>query len=76
MRTTVYNEGMSRYYDLVCNENKDLVKVFKNYCNSCNRSPKTITQYESVLKVFFSWNYSENEDKSFITLRNISSAPI
>ncbi len=69
MRTTVYNEGMSRYYDLVLKTNKDLVEDFKRYCVSCNKSPKTIIQYESVLKIFFSWNYFENEDKTFFTLR-------
>ena len=69
MSTQVYNMGMSRYYDLVCNENKDLVNDFIKYCSSCNRSPKTIHHYEELLKIFFSWNYSENEDKLFITLR-------
>ena len=68
-RSTVYHENLTADYAKVSKENQKLVKEFLQYCKSSNRSPNTIFQYESWLKVFFCWNYTENEDKFFIDLK-------
>lgn len=68
-RSTVYHDNITQDYDKVSKQNRDLVKHFLRYCKSNNRSPQTIIQYENWLKVFFCWNYAENEDKFFIDLK-------
>ena len=68
-RTTVYNDNLTQDYDKVSSQNQRLVKDFIRYCKSNDKSPQTIHQYEEWLKVFFCWNYSENEDKFFIDLK-------
>lgn len=68
-RTTVYNDNLTQDYDKVSEKNKKLVKDFLKYCRSIDRSPQTIHQYEEWLKVFFCWNYAENEDQFFIDLK-------
>lgn len=68
-RSTVYHDNITQDYDKVSKQNRDLVKYFLRYCKSNNRSPQTIIQYENWLKVFFCWNYAENEDKFFIDLK-------
>jgi site-specific recombinase XerD len=52
----------------VLKENKDLTKDFVNYCNSVDRSIKTIIQYESTLKWLFCYIYKEFNNKSFVKL--------
>lgn len=68
-RTTVYNDNLTKDYDKVSNENKQLVKDFIQYCKSNDKSPQTIHQYTEWLKVFFCWNYKENSDKFFVNLK-------
>lgn len=68
-RSTVYHDNITKDYDKVSKQNRDLVKNFLRYCKSNNRSPQTILQYENWLKVFFCWNYAENDDKFFVELK-------
>ena len=68
-RTTVYNNNITEDWEAVSEQNKRLVKDFIKYCKSNDKSPQTIHQYEEWLKVFFCWNFSENEDKFFIDLK-------
>ena len=68
-RKTVYNENLTKNWENVSKENKRLVKDFIQYCKSNDKSPQTIFQYEEWLKVSFSWNYEENDDKFFIQLK-------
>lgn len=68
-RSTVYHDDITKNYNCVSEKNRNLVKQFLNYCKSCNKSSQTITQYESWLKIFFCWNYEENEDKFFVDLK-------
>lgn len=68
-RSTVYNANLTLDYDKVSEKNKRLVQDFIRYMNSLDRSPATLNQYEEWLKVFFCWNYKENEDKFFINLK-------
>ncbi len=68
-RSTVYHEDITKDYAKVSDKNRKLVKEFLQYCKSNNRSSQTIFQYENWLKIFFCWNYAENEDKFFVDLR-------
>lgn len=65
----IRNIGITKHYEDVSKQNKDLVNDYINYCYSVNKSPITIVQYREWLKVFFSWNYEFNGDKFFIELR-------
>ncbi len=65
-RSTVYNnitseESLSK----VLPENKELTKDFLDYLKSIDRSPNTISQYESDLKIFFVYNLEHNDNKRF-----------
>ncbi len=65
-RTTVYNnitseESLSK----ILPENKTLMKDFLDYLKSIDRSPSTISQYESDLKIFFVYNLENNDNKRF-----------
>lgn len=68
-RKTVYNAHLTDSWPSVSTENRQLVADFLRYCKSNDKSPQTIKQYEEWLKVFFCWNYSENDDKLFINLK-------
>lgn len=68
-RTTIYNNNLTKDWDKVSDENKELVKDFIRYCKSNDKSLMTIIQYEEWLKVFFCWNYTENDNKFFINLK-------
>ena len=68
-RSTVYHDNITQDYDKVSKQNRDLVKHFLQYCKSNNRSPQTIKQYDNWLRVFFCWNYAENDDKFFVDLK-------
>lgn len=68
-RSTVYNNNLTDSWELVGDNNKKLVKGFIKYCKANDKSPQTIHQYEEWLKVFFSWNYNENNDEFFINLK-------
>jgi integrase len=65
-RGTVYNSITSdELWNDVNKENKSLLKDFINYCKSIDRSEGTIINYTSDLKIFFTWNLLENNDKTF-----------
>lgn len=68
-RGLVYNNDLTESYEKISKDNHRLVKEFIQYCKSNDKSPQTIKQYTEWLKVFFSWNYEENDDKFFINLR-------
>lgn len=70
-RSTVYNSNLTNdeEWALVNSFNKKLLKGFISYCRSTDKSPETIKQYESQLKLFFCWNLRENEDKKFTEIR-------
>ena len=68
-RSTVYHNDITKDYDKVSEANRKLVKQFLQYAKSNDKSPQTIKQYESWLKVFFCWNYAENDDKFFVNLK-------
>lgn len=68
-RSTVYHDNLTIDYDKVSEANRKLVKSFLQYCKSNDKSSQTIFQYENWLKVFFCWNYKENEDKFFVELK-------
>ena len=65
-RTTVYNnitdeESLSQ----ILPENKELMHDFLDYLRSIDRSPNTITQYNSDLDIFFVYNLKHNNNKRF-----------
>lgn len=68
-RTTVYNSNLTQNWEKVGKENRALVSDFIKYCKSSDKSPQTIHQYEEWLKVFFCWNYNENNDKFYVNLK-------
>ena len=68
-RSTVYNNNLTDDWDNVQQNNRKLVQDFIKYCKSNDKSPQTLHQYEEWLKVFFCWNYKENDDKFFIDLK-------
>lgn len=68
-RGLIYNSDITKSYDKISEKNKRLIKEFVQYCKANDKSPQTIKQYTEWLKVFFSWNYDENDDKFFIDLK-------
>lgn len=68
-RKTVYNANLTADYDKVSKQNQRFVKDYMNYLSSNDKSPQTKKQYLEWLKVFFSWNYRENDDKLFTELK-------
>lgn len=66
-RGTVYNNVVSEgNYDLVLEENKDLLNEFIDYLNSIDRADGTVTNYTSDIKIFFTWNLENNKNKFFV----------
>lgn len=68
-RKTVYNEDLSKEWQIVNEKNQKLLKEFIRYCVANNKSPQTCNQYEAQLKIFFCWNYRENNDKFFVDIK-------
>lgn len=68
-RTTVYNDDLSKEWQIVNPKNQKLLREFVRYCVANDKSPHTCNQYESQLKIFFCWNYRENADKFFIDVK-------
>lgn len=68
-RSTVYNDELSRDWPNVNNKNKKLLTEFVRYCAANDKSPQTRAQYEAQLKIFFCWNYRENDDKFFVDIK-------
>lgn len=69
-RTHIYNVGVSRNFYLCKEENKRLVNDFIIYISALDRNKSTIDSYKNKLELFFSWNYTYNEDRFFIDLKN------
>lgn len=65
-RKTVYNAIVNEdNYGEVCQENKDLLDEFLEYCQSTDKSPLTITNYKSDIKICFIWSLAFNKNKFF-----------
>jgi integrase len=47
-------------------DNKKLMDDFLEYLRSTDKSPGTIKQYTSDLKIFFCWNLKNNKNKYFV----------
>ena len=68
-RSTVYNQITSEEsIAKILPENKSLYEDFLDYLKSIDRSPNTIEQYESDLRIFFTWNVENNNNKKFIDI--------
>lgn len=70
-RKTVYNTDLvtTELWAKVNKKNKRLLDDFLAYCESCDKSPSTRNQYWAQLRIFFCWNYEQNEDKFFVDIR-------
>ena len=69
-RTTIYNSIVSdELWKEVNNENKILLRDFIDYKRSSDKSPNTLYQYESIIKLFFVWNLQNNENKFFVDMK-------
>ena len=66
-RTTVYNKIVEDgNYELVNEENKELLNEFVDYLHSIDRSDLTIKNYISDIKIFYIWNLEHNKNKFFV----------
>lgn len=69
-RTTSYNIIISpELWSKVSKQNKNLLDDFLAYKKSSDKSPNTIHQYFQVLRIFFVWNYSNNDNKFFVDIK-------
>lgn len=68
-RSTVYNNIVDdEVFKNVNKDNKELMEDFLDYLVSIDRSKTTIAQYRNDLKIFFCWNYANNDNKNFTEL--------
>ncbi len=66
-RTTVYNKVVDdERYELVLEENKELLNEFVDYLQSTDKSELTIKNYISDIKIFFIWNLEHNKNTFFV----------
>ena len=66
-RTTVYNKVVEdEKYELVLEENKELLNEFVDYLQSTDKSELTIKNYISDIKIFFIWNLEHNKNIFFV----------
>ena len=69
-RQGLYNNIVTEeLWEKVNKENKILLQDFCDYKRSSDKSPSTIHQYESVLRVFFVWNLKNNDNKFFVDIK-------
>lgn len=70
-RTTVYNKGLvtEEKWELVNEENKQLMKEFLDYLGSVGRSKETILQYNNDLRIFFCWYLDKGKNKHFTEIK-------
>lgn len=69
-RKTSYNLIVTdELWGKVNKENKQLLSDFIDYKRSSDKSPNTLYQYESILKVFFVWNLQNNNNKFFVDMK-------
>ena len=69
-RKTAYNLIVTDdLWEKVNKENRQLLSDFIDYKRSSDKSPNTLYQYESILKVFFVWNLQNNNNKFFVDMK-------
>lgn len=70
-RTTVYNSGLvtDEKWEQVCQDNKYLLNEFEDYLKAADKSPQTIYQYISQLKIVFVWLLDNCNNKSFTDVK-------
>ena len=56
-------------FELVNENNKDLIDDFLMYCESIDRSPKTIEQYRSDLRIWMVWFKNNLKNKDFMNIQ-------
>ncbi|MGL4425949.1 MAG: hypothetical protein ACRCTC_06835, partial [Cetobacterium sp.] len=56
-RKTVYNKNLvtTEKWDLVLEDNKELLVDFLDYKRATSKSAETIKQYEATLRIFLVW---------------------
>lgn len=68
-RKTVYNDIVSEdKYNKVNEDNKEILDEFIEYMESVGRSPLTIINYISDIKIYFTWNLENNKNKDFTSI--------
>ena len=66
-RSTVYNSIVNdEEWDLVNQDNKDLLEEFVEYCESTDKSELTVINYVSDIKICFIWNLKFNKNIPFV----------
>lgn len=66
-RSTVYNPIVTEEkWNQVCDENKELLEEFKEYLQSTDKSPLTILNYDSDIRICFIWSLEHLKNKFFI----------
>jgi len=69
-RGTVYNNLYTpEIWANVNPENKALLDDFVAYKRTSDKSPQTIEQYYQMIRLFFCWNYTYNNNKFFVDLK-------
>ena len=70
-RNTVYNAGLVTLekWEKVSKDNKNLMKDFLDYLRAQNRSPQTIFQYESQLKIVLCYIMENFDNKFFCDIK-------
>lgn len=66
-RKTVHNGKIAteEKWNIVNNENKELIEEFLEYCEAGDKSKLTLTNYTSDLRIFFCWNLENNKNEPF-----------
>jgi integrase len=67
-RSTVYNNIVGDKYELVNEDNQELLEEWKEYMTSVDRSQKTIDSYSGDFKIWCVWNFENNKDKFFVEI--------
>ncbi len=68
-RKTVYNNITTpELLEQILPDNRQLGDDFIEYLQSIDRSPNTIEQYKSDLKIFWVWNLQNNNNKPFVKI--------
>jgi integrase len=67
-RSTVYNNIVGDKYELVNEDNQELLEEWKEYMTSVDRSQKTIRGYESDYKIWAVFCYENCKDKYFVDI--------
>ena len=66
-RKTVYNQIVTdEEYELVNEDNKELMEEFLDYMEVLGRSPLTIKNYRSDIKICFIWSLKKAKNKFFV----------